>query len=46
MLFAGTATAATCYAIGVVVEFFRTGGQEGRGVDGFTVFESDRRHRE
>lgn len=46
MLIAGTATAATCYAIGVMTEFFRTGGNYGRGIDGFTVFESDRRHRE
>ncbi|KAJ5373767.1 hypothetical protein N7517_005773 [Penicillium concentricum] len=46
MLVAGTATAATCYAIGVMIEFFRTGGKDGRGIDGFTVFESDRRRRE
>ncbi|KAJ9492770.1 hypothetical protein VN97_g439 [Penicillium thymicola] len=46
MLIAGTATAATCYAIGVMTEFFRTGGSDGRGIDGFTVFESDRRRRE
>ncbi|KZN92851.1 hypothetical protein EN45_030140 [Penicillium chrysogenum] len=46
MLIAGTATASTCYAIGVIVEFFRTGGKDGRGIDGFTVFESDRRRRE
>ncbi|KAJ5309106.1 hypothetical protein PENANT_c020G08570 [Penicillium antarcticum] len=46
MLFAGTITAATCYAIGVVTEFFRTGGKDGRGIDGFTAFESDRRHRD
>ncbi|KAJ5788026.1 hypothetical protein N7457_003016 [Penicillium paradoxum] len=46
MLLAGTITAATCYAIGVVTEFFRTGGQDGRGTDGLTAFEADRRHRE
>ncbi|CAG8908923.1 unnamed protein product [Penicillium egyptiacum] len=46
MLIAGTATASTCYAIGVMVEFFRTGGNDGRGIDGFTVFESDRRRRD
>ncbi|KAL3460511.1 hypothetical protein BJX64DRAFT_262864 [Aspergillus heterothallicus] len=46
MLIGGVATAGTCYAIGVVVEYFRTGGKDGWGVDGFTVFESDRRHRE
>lgn len=46
MLIAGTATASTCYAIGVIVEFFRTGGKDGRGIDGLTVFESDRRRRE
>ncbi|KAJ5128572.1 hypothetical protein N7526_006738 [Penicillium atrosanguineum] len=43
VLFLGTVTAASCYAIGVVTEFFRTGGVDGKGVDGFTVFESDRR---
>lgn len=43
MLLAGGATAATCYAMGVVIEYFRTGGPDGRGIDGFTEFESDRR---
>ncbi|OJJ84805.1 uncharacterized protein ASPGLDRAFT_125406 [Aspergillus glaucus CBS 516.65] len=43
MLFTGIAAAGTCYAFGVVVEYFRTGGSDGRGVDAFTVFESDRR---
>ncbi|KAJ5338702.1 hypothetical protein N7452_005430 [Penicillium brevicompactum] len=43
MFFAGAATALTCYAIGAMTEFFRTGGVDGRGADGFTVFESDRR---
>ncbi|KAE8352441.1 hypothetical protein BDV28DRAFT_125884 [Aspergillus coremiiformis] len=46
MLISGFATAATCYALGVVSEYFRTGGQDGRGIDGFTEFESDRRHRD
>lgn len=46
MLLAGSVTAATCYALGVVSEYFRTGGQEGRGIDGFTEFESARRRRE
>lgn len=46
MVFAGTATAGTCYAFGAVTEYFRTGGKDGRGIDGFTVFESDRRRRE
>src|SRR5699024_4272714 len=46
MAFAGTATAATCYAIGAVGGYFRTGGQDGRGIDGFTEFESERRHRD
>ena len=46
MLFTGTAAAGTCYAFGVVVEYFRTGGSDGRGVDAFTVFESDRRQRD
>ncbi|PWY69873.1 serine-threonine rich protein [Aspergillus sclerotioniger CBS 115572] len=44
MFISGVATAGTCYAIGVVVEYFRTGGQDGRGIDAFTVFESERRH--
>ncbi|CAK41875.1 serine-threonine rich protein [Aspergillus niger] len=44
MLFSGVATAGTCYAISVVVEYFRTGGQDGRGIDAFTAFESERRH--
>ncbi|KAJ5964562.1 uncharacterized protein N7479_004438 [Penicillium vulpinum] len=43
ILIAGTATVVTCYTIGVMTEFFRTGGKDGRGIDGFTVFESDRR---
>ncbi|KAL2838359.1 hypothetical protein BJY01DRAFT_34462 [Aspergillus pseudoustus] len=46
MLISGAATAGTFYAIGVVVEYFRTGGVDGWGVDGFTVFESERRHRD
>lgn len=46
MLFSGLATAGTCYAIGVVSLYFRTGGEEGWGVDAFTVFESERRHRD
>jgi hypothetical protein len=46
MLLAGTVTAATCYAIGAVIEFFRTGGRDGSGIDGFTVLEADRRHRD
>ncbi|OQE39065.1 hypothetical protein PENCOP_c007G03135 [Penicillium coprophilum] len=46
MFIAGTATAAACYAIGVMADFFRTGGKDGRGIDGFTVFESDRRRQE
>ncbi|CAI7620086.1 unnamed protein product [Penicillium pancosmium] len=40
-----TAVGASCYAVGVVTEYFRTGGKDGYGIDGFTVFESDRRHR-
>ncbi|KAL2012896.1 hypothetical protein VTN00DRAFT_421 [Thermoascus crustaceus] len=43
VLLAGVATAATCYAIGVVIEYFRTGGEDGRGPEGFTPFESERR---
>ncbi|KAJ5389459.1 uncharacterized protein N7496_000527 [Penicillium cataractarum] len=46
MVLTGTITAGSCYAIGVVTEYFRTGGLDGRGADGFTPFESDRRHRE
>lgn len=46
MLFTGTAAAGTCYAFGVVTEYFRTGGSDGRGVDAFTVFESERRRRD
>lgn len=46
MLLAGTATAATCYAVGAVCEFFRTGGEDGRGFDAFTEFESERRQNE
>lgn len=43
MFLAGTATAALCYAIGAVWEFFRTGGKDGRGFNGFTAFEAERR---
>lgn len=43
VLLTGVATAATCYAIGVVVEYFRTGGEDGRGPEGFTEFEAERR---
>lgn len=46
MLLAGVITAASCYAIGVVGEYFRTGGQDRRGIDGFTEFESERRRRD
>ncbi|KAJ6017967.1 hypothetical protein N7451_001346 [Penicillium sp. IBT 35674x] len=46
VILTSTATAASCYAIGVVVEYFRTGGQDGYGIDGFTAFESERRHRD
>ncbi|OOQ88302.1 hypothetical protein PEBR_13373 [Penicillium brasilianum] len=45
MILTGTITAGSCYAIGVLTEFFRTGGLDGRGADGFTAFESERRHR-
>ncbi|KAF3387421.1 hypothetical protein F1880_000118 [Penicillium rolfsii] len=46
MILTGTITAASCYAIGVLTEYFRTGGLDGRGADAFTTFESDRLHRE
>ncbi|WEW59353.1 hypothetical protein PRK78_004823 [Emydomyces testavorans] len=37
--FAGVITGGTCYAIGVVAEYFRTGGQDGLGPRGFTGLE-------
>lgn len=37
VLLTGAATAGTCYAIGVVSEYFRTGGQDGKGPEGFTA---------
>lgn len=46
MLFGGMVTAASCYAIGVVTEYFRTGGTDGRGPEGFTPFEVERRYRD
>ncbi|KAF4212448.1 hypothetical protein CNMCM8980_006358 [Aspergillus fumigatiaffinis] len=46
MLIGGVATAGTCYAVGVVVEYFRTGGEDGLGIDAFTEFESERRRRD
>jgi hypothetical protein len=46
MLVGGLATGGTCYALGVVGEYFRTGGKDGFGIDGFTEFESERRHLE
>ncbi|RDW67159.1 uncharacterized protein DSM5745_09025 [Aspergillus mulundensis] len=46
MLIGGLATGSTCYALGVVSEYFRTGGEDGQGIDAFTQFESERRHRE
>ncbi|KAL4803964.1 hypothetical protein BDV18DRAFT_143581 [Aspergillus unguis] len=45
MLVGGIATGGTCYAIGVVIEYFKTGGEYGL-MDSFTVFESERRHRD
>lgn len=36
---AGIATGGSCYAIGVVAEYFRTGGQDGLGPSGFTGLE-------
>ncbi|OJJ95885.1 hypothetical protein ASPACDRAFT_81643 [Aspergillus aculeatus ATCC 16872] len=46
MLLGGVATAGTFYALGVVTEYFRTGGEDGRGIDAFTAFESERRRQE
>ncbi|KAJ5675718.1 hypothetical protein N7462_008615 [Penicillium macrosclerotiorum] len=46
MVLTGTSVAASCYAIGTVTEYFRNGGKDGQGIDGFTAFEMERRHRE
>jgi hypothetical protein len=45
VILTGFATAGTFYAIGVVCEYFRTGGQDGLGPEGFTEFEAERRRR-
>ncbi|KAK2760218.1 hypothetical protein FQN54_002285 [Arachnomyces sp. PD_36] len=37
VILTGVATAGTCYALGVVSEYFRTGGQDGKGPEGFTA---------
>lgn len=37
VILTGIATAGTCYAMGVVGEYFRTGGQDGKGPEGFTA---------
>ncbi|CRG91477.1 hypothetical protein PISL3812_08526 [Talaromyces islandicus] len=42
----GFATAGVFYAVGVVCEYFRTGGKDGLGPVGFTEFEAERRRRE
>jgi hypothetical protein len=42
----GFATAGVLYAVGVVCEYFRTGGQDGLGPEGFTAFEADRKRRD
>lgn len=46
IVLSGVATAGTFYAIGVVCEYFLTGGQEGLGPEGFSEFEAERRRRE
>ncbi|EED18292.1 conserved serine-threonine rich protein [Talaromyces stipitatus ATCC 10500] len=46
IVLSGVATAGTFYAIGVVCEYFVTGGQDGLGPEGFTEFEAERRRRE
>lgn len=46
IVLSGVATAGTFYAIGVVCEYFLTGGQDGLGPEGFTEFEAERRRRE
>ncbi|OKL62065.1 hypothetical protein UA08_02748 [Talaromyces atroroseus] len=43
VILSGLATAGTFYAIGVVCEYFITGGQDGLGPEGFTEFEAERR---
>ncbi|QKX54864.1 uncharacterized protein TRUGW13939_01954 [Talaromyces rugulosus] len=42
----GFATAGVLYAVGVVCEYFRTGGQDGLGPEGFTAFEAERKRRD
>lgn len=39
MFLTGVITGGTCYAIGVVAEYFKTGGQDGQGPRGFTGLE-------
>lgn len=46
IVLSGVATAGTFYAIGVVCEYFVTGGQDGLGPEGFSEFEAERRRRE
>jgi hypothetical protein len=46
IVLSGVATAGTFYAIGVVCEYFLTGGQDGLGPEGFTEFEAERRRRD
>lgn len=46
VILGGFVTAGTFYAIGVVCEYFITGGQDGLGPVGFTEFEAERRRRE
>ncbi|KAH8690882.1 hypothetical protein BGW36DRAFT_389523 [Talaromyces proteolyticus] len=46
MFLTGTATAGTIYAIGVLCEYFRTGGQDGLGPEGLSEFEAERRRRD
>lgn len=46
IVLSGVATAGTFYAIGVVCEYFLTGGQDGLGPEGFSEFEAERRRRE
>lgn len=46
IVLSGVATAGTFYAIGVVCEYFITGGQDGLGPEGFTEFEAERRRRD
>jgi hypothetical protein len=46
VILSGFATAGTFYAIGVVCEYFITGGKDGLGPEGLSEFEAERRRRD